>query len=548
MAAALAAFMIAVTACSGGGGEGNGATAGGTEGGNAATSGGTSSFKLWLGWTAMINNNSMVQNYWREHEPFIDLQLESTQGDAMTALNLKLNTGGFEDAAIFGRGDVVDNAMIRSNTILPLEQYFDMPDKYPGLASIPKEYLEPMKDADGHIWSIPTWFDQHPDDPWPGWASAGWFVRTDVLEKVGMTMDELKTLDGIEKYLKLAAEQKDANGNKLIPLSFLSEASDESVILSTFGVTTATAGGVIPVEKNGDDYVFIYDNPQYKAAYQWMNRMYREGLLDHEVMTDKKERYKEKNKTGRIAMNTGGFFNMDAQLWEILDGPTEPAWYYETIPYPQVNGVSRPGYNQIINPFPGNDVYISKKTKNLDAILKFFDYTLQPKPEQQQVVNEGPAGVFWDWVDGPLGKWEYTDTEYQTLHDSGDQAKKVSTTPELYMTSSYSNEWYPWWNYNLTEPKGRLKTIEFTEKIGKMGTIRVAEPHDRVKAKAGGLWEKYLPELDAVKTEYKAKLIMAKDDAAFEEAWNEFQAALEKRAHWSELKTEWHEQLNAEMQ
>lgn len=548
MAAALAALMIAVTACSGGGGEGNGATAGGTEGGNAATSGGTSSFKLWLGWTAMINNNSMVQNYWREHEPFIDLQLESTQGDAMTALNLKLNTGGFEDAAIFGRGDVVDNAMIRSNTILPLEQYFDMPDKYPGLASIPKEYLEPMKDADGHIWSIPTWFDQHPDDPWPGWASAGWFVRTDVLEKVGMTMDELKTLDGIEKYLKLAAEQKDANGNKLIPLSFLSEASDESVILSTFGVTTATAGGVIPVEKNGDDYVFIYDNPQYKAAYQWMNRMYREGLLDHEVMTDKKERYKEKNKTGRIAMNTGGFFNMDAQLWEILDGPTEPAWYYETIPYPQVNGVSRPGYNQIINPFPGNDVYISKKTKNLDAILKFFDYTLQPKPEQQQVVNEGPAGVFWDWVDGPLGKWEYTDTEYQTLHDSGDQAKKVSTTPELYMTSSYSNEWYPWWNYNLTEPKGRLKTIEFTEKIGKMGTIRVAEPHDRVKAKAGGLWEKYLPELDAVKTEYKAKLIMAKDDAAFEEAWNEFQAALEKRAHWSELKTEWHEQLNAEMQ
>ncbi|GIP49788.1 sugar ABC transporter substrate-binding protein [Paenibacillus sp. J53TS2] len=548
MAATLAAFMIALAACSGGGGNGGGAETNSSEGGNAATSEDTSTFKLWLGWTAMINNNSMVQNYWREHEPFIDLQLESTQGDAMTALNLKLNTGGFEDAAIFGRGDIVDNAMIRSNTILPLEQYFDMPDKYPGLASIPKEYLEPMKDEEGHIWSIPTWFDQHPEDPWPGWASGGWFVRTDVLEKTGMTMDDLKTLDGVEKYLKLAAEQEDANGNKLIPLSFLSEASDENVILSTFGVTTTAAGGVIPVEKKGGEYVFIYDDPQYKAAYQWMNRMYREGLLDHEVMTDKKERYKEKNKTGRIAMNTGGFFNMDAQLWEVLDGPTEPAWYYETIPYPQVEGVSQLGYNQIINPFPGNDVYISKKTKNLDAILKFFDYTLQPKPEQQQVVNEGPAGVFWDWVDGPLGKWEYTDAEYQTLHDSGDQAKKVSTTPELYMTSSYSNEWYPWWNYNLTEPKGRLKTIDFTEKIGKMGTIRVAEPYDRVKAKAGGLWEKYLPELDAVKTEYKAKLIMAKDEAAFEEAWNEFQAALEKRAHWSELKTEWQEQLKAEEQ
>lgn len=535
--------MLLATACSGGGGS----TASESAGGNSGSSGGnaakSNAFKLWLGWSATINNDSMVQKYWRENEPGIDVQIEATQGDALTALNLKLNTGGFDDAAIFGRGDIVNNAMVRSNTVLPLEQYFNMPDKYPGLASIPKEYLDAMKDKDGHIWSIPTWYDQNPDDPWPGWASLGWFVRSDVLEKVGMTADDLKTLDGVEQYLQLAAKQKDETGKNLIPLSFLSDAGDESVILSTFGVTTSSAGGVIPVEKKGGDYVLIYDDPQYKVAYQWMNKMYREGLLDHEVMTDKKERYKEKNKTGRVAMNAGGFFNMDASLWEVLDGPTEPSWYYEAVPYPQVPGVDHVGYNQIVNPYPQDDVYISKNTKNLDAILAFFDYALQPKPEQQQVINEGPAGVFWDWVDQPLGKWEYIDQDYQTLHDSGDQAKKASTTPELYATSSYSNDWYPWWNYNVTEPKGRLKTIDFTEKIGKMGAIRVAQPYDMVKAKPGGLWEKYLPELEAVRTEYKAKLIMAKDDAQFEQTWNDFRGALEKRAHWSELKAEWQEEL-----
>ncbi len=461
----------------------------------------------------------------------------------MTELNLKLNTGGFEDAAIFSRNDVVTNAMIRSNSVLPLEQYFDMPDKYPGLAAIPKLYLDKMKDSSGHIWSIPTWFDQNPDDPWPGWASNGWFVRTDVLEKVGMSVDDLKTLSGVEKYLKLASEQKDASGKKMLPLSFLSDVNDENVILSTFGVTVGSAGGVIPVEKKGDDYQFIYDNPQYKAAYQWMNKMYREDLLDHEAITDKKERYKEKNKSGRIAMNVGGFFNMDASLWEVLDGPTEPSWYYEVIPYPQVEGVSGVGANQIVNPYPANDVYVNKDTKNLAAILSFFDYTLQQKPEQQQVANEGPAGVFWDWVDQPLGKWVYTDEKYQTLHDSGDQAKKASTTPELYATSSYSNEWYPWWNYGVTEPKGRFKTIEFTEKIGKMGGTRIAEDYDMVKAKPGGLWEKYLPELENVRKEFKAKLMMAKDDAQFEQTWSDFQSALEKRAHWSELKQEWQEEL-----
>ncbi|MBW7462493.1 hypothetical protein K0U00_51425, partial [Paenibacillus sepulcri] len=93
----------------------------------------------------------------------------------------------------------VTSAMIRSNTVLPLEQYLDMPDKYPGLAAIPKLYLDAMKDKDGHIWSIPTWFDQNPEDPWPGWASLGWFVRSDVLEKTGLTVDDLKTIGGVEK-------------------------------------------------------------------------------------------------------------------------------------------------------------------------------------------------------------------------------------------------------------------------------------------------------------------------------------------------------------
>ncbi|UPK41583.1 hypothetical protein [Paenibacillus pabuli] len=527
----LALLMFGITACSNSSTESGGSSA--------------NSFKLWLGWNATINNQSMVQTYWKEKEPGIDVRLEATQGDVMTELNLKLNTGGFDDAALFSRSDVVTTAMTRSGSVLPLEQYFDMPDNYPGLASIPKIYLDQMKAPDGHIYSIPTWFDQNPDDPWPGWASYGWFVRSDVLEKTGMTLDDLKSLNGIEKYLRLAAKQKDENGKPLIPLSFLSDAGDENVILSTFGVTVSTAGGVIPVEKQGNDYQFIYDNPQYKAAYQWMNNMFREGLLDHEAITDKKERYKEKNKSGRVAMNAGGFFNMDAQLWEVLDGPTDPAWYYDVISYPKVDGVSEIGANQIINPYPANDVFINKNTKNLDSILAFFDYTLQPKPEQQQVVNEGPPGVFWDWVDKPLGKWVYTDENYKALHDSGDQAKKASTTPELYAASSYSNDWYPWWNYGVTDPKGRFKTIEFTEKIGKMGGTRVAENYDMVKAKPGGLWEKYLPELDNVRKEYKAKLVMAKDDSQFEQAWSDFQAALEKRAHWSELKQEWHEELQA---
>lgn len=501
-------------------------------------------FKLWLGWTATVNNESLMQQYWRTEEPGVDVQLEATQGDVLTALNLKLNTGGFDDAAIFGRSQVIDDAMKRSNLIQPLEQYFNMPDKYPSLAAIPKEYLEQMKDADGHIWSIPSYFDINPAEPWPGWSSSAWFIRTDILEKVGMTENDLSTLDGVENYLRKAAELKDESGKNLLPLGILTDKNDENAVLAAFGVTVASAGGVTPVKQDGDGFIFMYDDPGFKAAYKWMNRLYQEKLIDPEALTDKSERYIEKNKNGRYAMNIGSFWNFDASLWEQLDGPTGPGWFYKPIPFPKIEGVSGPGATQIINPYPGHDTYISKNTKNLDAILKFYDYTLTPKPEQGMVVNEGPVGKYWDWADQPYGKWAFTDENYKALRNSGDQAKKAQVTPELYMTSNYSNEWYAWWT-NEQLHAGGAKTGEFSQEIAKMGATRVAENYDRVKAKAGGVWEKYAPELATVYKEYRAKLLMAKDDAQFEKAWTEFASALEKRGHWSELKAEWNELYQA---
>ncbi|MFC5469123.1 hypothetical protein ACFPPD_10360 [Cohnella suwonensis] len=537
--------MVILTACSGNA-KTNGNAASGQN--NAATgsaspqsstdTASTGSFKLWEGWTATVNNNSLVQEYWRT-ELGLDVKIEATQGDALTALNLKLNSGGFDDAAIFNRGQVVNDAMKRSNLIQPLEQYFNMPEKYPNLAAIPKEYLDQMKDADGHIWSIPSWFDKDLSNPWPNWASSAWYIRTDILEKVGMTENDLKTLQGVETYLEKAAQLKDESGKKLLPLGILTDAYDENVVLATFGVTVGSAGGVTPVQKDGDNFIFEFDHPGFKAAYKWMNSMYHKKLIDPEALTDKKERYKEKNKSGRYAMNIGAFWNFDQYIWETLDGPTAPGWYYKPIPYPQLEGVAQLGAIQIVNPYPGFDTYISKNTKNLDAILKFYDYTLTPKPEQNQSITEGPVGKYWDWIDQPYGKWKFTDPKYKEMRNSGDPAKKAQVTPDLWQLTTYSNEWYAWWNYGESEHAGFAKTAEFTKQIGQMGTTRVAENYDMVKAKAGGVWEKYTPELDKVYKEYRAKLMMAKDDAKFEQVWNDFTSALEKRAHWSELKQEW---------
>lgn len=551
-ASLLAVALLIVTACSNSGSQVDG-TEDSNNSGEKSTAVVSNKFNLWLGWTATINNDSLIQKYWKEKEPGVSVELETMQGDAMTALNLRLNAGGFKDAAVFNRSETVKNAMIRSNQIMPLEQYFEMPDKYPGLAAIPKEYLNRMSDEEGHIWSIPTWFDQNPDNPWPGWASTTWLVRTDVVEQAGMKLEDLATLDGVETFLKKAKEQKDASGKTLNPMGFLMDQNDsvgwndENAILSAFGVTTGSAGGVIPVEKKDGEFTFLFDDPGYKEAYQWMSKMYREKLIDPEVVTDKKERYKEKNKSGRTAMNVGSFWNVDQTIWETLEGPTEAGWYYEPIAFPKVEGIEGVGFNQIVNPYPGYDVYISQSTENLEAVLKFFDYTLQPKAEMQQIINEGPAGLYWDWLDQPLGVWKYTDESYSGPRNSGDAAQKSTVTPELYMLSSFSTEWYPWWNNEVTVA-GAAKTQNFSKVIGEQGAVRTAHLYDTITAKPGSLWEKYGPELENLRKEYRANLIMAQNDAQFEEIWQAFRDALEKRVRWSELKQEWQESYDTLVQ
>ncbi|MBB3125357.1 hypothetical protein FHS19_000011 [Paenibacillus rhizosphaerae] len=492
-------------------------------------------FKLWVGWSQTVNNNSLVQQYWKTEEPGVDVQVEATQGDSLAALNLKLNTGGFEDAALFGRRLLVNDAMKRSKLILPLEQYFNMPDKYPNLAKIPKVYLDQMKDADGHIWSIPGNFAIDPTDPFPGYSAQAWFVRTEILEQAGMTVNDLTTLSGVESFLVKAAQMKDESGKPLLPLGLLMDASDENTLLNTFGVTTGTAGGVTAVQRDGDQFIFKFDSPGFKEGFKWMNSLYSKGLLDPEVVTDKVERFKEKTKSGRYAMTVGSFWNLDSQ-WVYGD--------WVPVPFPKVEGVNKPGTAQVINPYPQFDTYISKNTKNLDAILKFYDYALNQEPDWMHVINEGPSGKYWDWVNEPLGKWKFIDPQYNELRNSGDNAKVAQLTPQLAQITARSKEWYPWWN-QVIEKEGDEKPVVFSQQISKFGAVKVAENQDMVTAKVDGVWEKYASELEVVYKEYRAKLLMAENDAQFEKTWNEFTSALEKRAHWSELKQEWNELYQA---
>ncbi|MDI6619676.1 MAG: extracellular solute-binding protein [Clostridiales bacterium] len=511
----------------------------------------TDTFTILVGW----KKNCPEQTTWQQvmsKSLNMNIKCEYIQSDdPVTAANLKLASGGFADMAVFASNETVKKAMINSNLIQPVEKYFKM-SQLPNISSISQKIVKYITTSDNHVWYIPGWYAQEPDNPWPGWTATAWWPNTDILKKVGMTKDDLSTIEGVEKYLQAASNLKDSNGNAILPLGYATNDDgtiDNGIILTTFGLDTQNGVSGMPgIRKSGNDFVFMYDDPQYKAAYQWINKMYRQKLIDAEVTTDKKERYQEKVVSGSYAMIAGSIWNANLNnVWSSLDGPTAPGWYYEPVKDPKVDGVAQSGAVQYVNPYPGFTTFISKNTKHINAIMHFLDWCNEAKPERQQEVNEGPLGTTWNWTDAskPLSTWDFN-ADYKADRDSGDQAKVDKCTPQLYGLASYSSKWYPWFTEaQENNKKGATLIYQYCQEIGNgFGISRVMHVYDAVQSKSGGAIEKNLALLNNVVKEYSAKMTMAKSDADFEAAYNEFKTQLETRAHWSDMKKEWQSSYN----
>lgn len=483
----------------------------------------------------------------------INYTVEWTQGDFLTALNMKINNGGFPDICVFWNNTVAANALIHSGLVMPLDEFIADAQTYPNLADIPEQIQEYVRanTPDGKLWYLPGWYAQEPDDPWPGWTLSALWAREDLLAQAGMTREQLATLEGVEAFARAVKGMKNADGNDIIPISYSAGATDRnSVLLNAFGLDTGKgASGMPAITQEGEALVFLYDNPKLKEAYAWINRMYREGLIDMEVTTQKDERMTEKFNSATVAMFPGDAFSIQLNnAWYAMTSAEDniAAASVQPIKTPNAAADTAVGKRNYVNPFNDAMIFVSKNTQNLDAVLRFLDWCQTQDPAQQQIVNEGPEGLYWYWTDEPYGEWDFV-PDYKALRDSGDQALVDSCTTQMYYLSSYSREWYPWWTQASVSTLPYSGTLNGFCKLisGSYETTRPMHVYDAVPLLSGGKVERYLPTLDAVYEEYIARMTMAESDEAFEKAWEDFGSQIETRAHWSEMKQEWQEQYEA---
>ena len=505
---------------------------------------------LWAGMSSNCPEETLHQGTIRDLLG-INYTVEWTQGDFLTTLNMKINSNELPDICVFWNDTVAANALINSGLVQPVDAFVQDPEKYPNLAAIPAETLDYIRAStpDGKLWYLPGNYAIEVDDPWPGWTVDAWWVRKDLLAEAGMQLEDLNTLEGFEKFARSMFGKVTADGLPVQPISYSSE-SGYNIILNAFGIDTgAGKSGMPAVSLVNGEKVFLYDHPNLKNAYAWMNKMYREGLLDMEVTTQKNERLTEKMNSGEIGIYPGSAWAPGLNnAWYAMQTEADnvAAANLEPVKIPLAEGVTEAGKVSYVNPYNNAMVFISKDCKNLDAVLKYLDWCNRQDPITQQEVNEGPEGVYWYWIDEPYGEWDFV-PEYKAMRDSGDQALVDTCTTQMYYLSNYSRLWYPWWTQHSTSQNPFATRLnECCQLISStFGTTRAMHVYDGVPMLAGGKLERYLPTLQAVADEYGARLIMAGSDGDFDATWEEFQSQLESRGHWSEVKAEWQEQFAA---
>lgn len=294
--------------------------------------------------------------------------------------------------------------------LIPLE---DLIDKYaPNLKKVMEQYPElkaSITAPDGHIYTLPG-IDNLPHSQTPiMWMNGYWLDN--VKAERPSTTDELYAL--LKKF-----KESDANKNGKddeIPLSASSVAELRWNLLPDFGINQ-TKG--IMVKGDKVKYAFIQD--EYKAYLEYLNKLYKEKLLDQDIFSQSWEQYVAKGAAQRV-----GVF----PTWPIvMVGFTDVT---EAAKYPLLPALTSPVNNEKIvtkiSEIKRGRFAITKENKNPEATMRWVDYMYSQ--EGSILARLGVEGKNWKWTDDSKSAWQLITPEGMNSTQANAQDAPGAGTP-----------------------------------------------------------------------------------------------------------------------
>jgi putative aldouronate transport system substrate-binding protein len=316
-------------------------------------------------------------------------------------LNIIVASGDVPDIVAAGPFGMVDMQSFASKGLFaPLD---DLIPKYaPNFAKILKEnpaIAKGLRATDGKIYFFPFLGAVK--------TSKVFMIRKDWLRK--LDLKEPKTLDDWYTALK-AFKEKNPNGNgkKVYPFTGRNGQAGVLVFMEAYGLSGFELDEQFYVDNSGK-VKYAYIDPKFKTVLAFLNKLYKEDLIDPEYTTNNKPVWLSKLASGVSGATVDWFTNITpienmAKTNGIADID------FDMIPPPVgPTGIQMTTAQQ--KPIRGLTA-ISAKAKNKVEIVKLFDYFYGP--EGNLLMNFGVAGPHYTMVNNnPV----YTD--YITKNPSG---------------------------------------------------------------------------------------------------------------------------------
>jgi len=377
----------------------------------AGKSSGPVSLDVWAVKAAELQVDTESLANWKAVEAAtgVNINWSLISGDVKDSqFNLIMTSGDLPDVMAYYEGKSGFTSVNKfgvEGAFLPLQDLIaeNAPNLKKAILDDPK-VRETITASDGNIYYIPMLSALN--------AARGWFIRMDWLEAVGM--DVPKTTEELYKVL-VAFRDGDPNGNGLkdeIPMVFRRRGDDAFYNMAALAYAFDADNGW--VERNGK-VVYGPSEPQYQDYLKYIARLYKEKLIDQEVLTragNPREDLFGRNMTGVIH----DWFASTASLNDSL-GKEIPGFDLRHMA-PPVGTVKKPFTRIQMSKVRGDGGWsISYSNPDPVATIRMMDYLFSP--EGNRLMNFGVENDTYTLKNGmPVYTDKITNNPERGFHES----------------------------------------------------------------------------------------------------------------------------------
>lgn len=340
----------------------------------------------------------------------IEISIQQPTGNPTEKLSLMLASGDFPDVVVMSRGDASLDKYITSGAFIPLDELIEKSG--PDIKEMYGDTLIKTRYKDGKNYYLANWYGLDSDPVF------GMLMRKNLLTELAPDKADGSsplTTDEFEALLKdFKAKNKTIDGKESVPMTMNGE--NMGAILGTF----KGMWGLKTYYDNNGTLQYDVKDPQYREMLLYVNRLYREGLIEKEFAISKTQTWIQKLTTGTVFSTPGAYWdpgNGNAALKK--DGGDDN----QLFPYKVVAPGTDPAQTTFgpRSSLGWDAIAITKNNKHPEETIKLFNYLASD--EGQHLLLWGKEGEQYTTADG---KREPDPAFLQSFKDNWDDTVKKS--------------------------------------------------------------------------------------------------------------------------